>query len=61
MLKSLLAAREDSFAPIRLGEAPLELATFSLACDLAVLGIPVLRITPLAPFVNEDPRVGLAP
>lgn len=61
MLKSLLAAREDSLASRRLGEAPLEFATFSLACALAVLGVPPFCIKALAPLVLEEPRLGLAP
>lgn len=56
-----MAERLDSVEPNLLGDAPVELATFSLACALAVLGVPVDCATPPAPLPIEEPRLGLAP
>lgn len=61
MLKSRLAERGDSVETNLLGDAPFALAAFSLACALAVFGVPVDSITPPPPLLMDDPRLGLAP
>ena len=56
-----MAERLDSVETNLLGDAPAELATFSLACALAVFGVPVDCATLPAPLLMEEPRLGLAP
>ncbi len=61
MLKSRVAERGDSVETNLLGDAPLALATFSLAWALAVFGVPTLCATPPVPLLMDAPRLGLAP
>jgi hypothetical protein len=61
VLKSRAADRVDSVEPNLLGEIPFELAAFSLACALAVFGVPTDSITPPPPLLRDAPRLGLAP
>lgn len=61
MLKSRVAERGDSGESNLLGDAPDEFATFSLAWDLAVFGVPMDSTTPPPPLLMDAPRLGLAP
>ncbi len=61
MLKSRVAERGDSVETNLLGDAPFAFATFSLAWDLAVFGVPTDSITPPPPLLMDAPRLGLAP